>query len=67
MKTRTATHTMEAMMTTTTTAIEQLRTEAGEAGDLAQVALCDRALAGEAAAIAECLAVIAAAAAMDDA
>ena len=45
----------------TTDQIEQLRTEAGEAGDLAQVALCDRALSGEADAMAECAAVIAAA------
>jgi hypothetical protein len=38
--------------------IEQLRTEAGAAGDLAQVAICDRALAGDAEAIDECQRVI---------
>jgi hypothetical protein len=38
--------------------IEQLRKEAGEAGDLEQVAVCDRALAGDEDAIAECEAVI---------
>lgn len=34
--------------------ISNLRDEAGQAGDLAQVALCDRALDGDDAAIAEC-------------
>lgn len=38
--------------------IRQLRTEAGAAGDREQVALCDRALAGDAAARAECAEVI---------
>jgi hypothetical protein len=39
-------------------AIAALRTEAGEAGDLAQVALCDRALTGDAEALVECTALI---------
>ena len=39
--------------------IEELRTEAGEAGDEAQVALCDRALDGDMMARAECARVIA--------
>jgi hypothetical protein len=38
--------------------IRDLQTEAGEAGDRAQVALCRKALAGDAAARAECEAVI---------
>ena len=38
--------------------IADLQTEAGEAGDRAQVALCRKALAGDAAARAECEAVI---------
>lgn len=41
-------------MTMDMTQIEALRTEAGQAGDLAQVALCDAALAGDEAALAEC-------------
>lgn len=43
-----------------------LRAEAGEAGDLEQVALCDRALAGDAAARRECVEVIENAAAQAD-
>ena len=39
--------------------VEALRTEAGEAGDREQVALCDRALQGDAEALARCLEVIA--------
>lgn len=42
----------------TDTDIEALRTEAGEAGDRAQVALCREALAGDETARAECVAVI---------
>lgn len=45
-------------------AIERLRTEAATAGDLAQVAICDRALDGDETARAECARVIRAAAAM---
>lgn len=44
--------------------LRRLRAEAGEAGDLAQVALCDLALAGDQVAIAECRRVIAWARAM---
>lgn len=43
---------------TQTNAIRDLRTESGSAGDLSQVAICDMALSGDAAAIAECLRVI---------
>lgn len=50
----------------TTTEIETLRTEAATAGDLDQVAICDRALAGDAEALRECERVIRAAAAMAD-
>jgi hypothetical protein len=39
--------------------IEALRAEAGQHGDLAQVDLCDKALAGDAEARARCAAVIA--------
>lgn len=39
--------------------IEALRAEAGEAGDMAQVAICERALAGDMAARVECAHVIA--------
>jgi hypothetical protein len=46
----------------TNTQIEALSTEAANAGDLAQVALCTAALAGDADARAECERVIAAAA-----
>lgn len=42
----------------TDTQIEKLSIEAGEHGDLEQVALCQRALAGDAAARAECARVI---------
>lgn len=38
--------------------IEKLSDEAGEAGDLEQVAICNKALEGDAAAIAECARVI---------
>ena len=38
--------------------IEQFRNEAGSAGDLAQVAICDRALDGDLDACAECQRVI---------
>ncbi len=56
---------------TATNQVEALRTEAGEHGDLNQVAVCDRALAGDEDAIAECQRVIASASAsawieMDD-
>lgn len=37
------------------TRIEQLRTAAGQAGDVAQVEMCDRALEGDAQAVADCL------------
>ena len=50
-------------MTPTTEQIEALRNEAGEAGDMAQVAICDRALDGDESAIAACGDVIADAAA----
>ena len=51
--------------TPTDTQLEALRTEAGQAGDLAQVALCDRALDGDAAALAACARVITYAAAQE--
>ena len=44
---------------TTTERIEQLRAEAMQAGDREQVALCDRALAGDVEARAECVRVMA--------
>jgi hypothetical protein len=47
-------------------AIETLAAEAAVAGDLEQVAICDAALGGDAAAIREVARVIAAAAAMGD-
>lgn len=47
-------------MNITPDTIEALRTEAGQAGDLEMVAVCDQALAGNADAIAECERVIAA-------
>lgn len=50
--------------TLTTDQIRQLRTEAGQAGDLSQVALCDKALAGDEAARRECAEVISDAEAM---
>lgn len=54
-----------AMVTQITDAqIEALRTEAGAAGDSAQVAICDRAREGDESARAECARVIANAAAM---
>jgi len=46
--------------------IRDLQREAGEAGDLAQVAICDRALEGDEAARAECARVIRAARAQRD-
>jgi hypothetical protein len=46
--------------------IEKLSNEAGEAGDLEQVAICTKALEGDAKALAECRKVIASAAAMGD-
>lgn len=46
--------------------IEKLSDEAGEAGDLEQVAICDKALEGDAAAVAECARVIADAAGRAD-
>lgn len=42
------------MTITTTYQIERLRAEAGEAGDVAQVAICDRALRGSQRAIRAC-------------
>jgi len=45
--------------TITTEQIQSLRTEAGEHGDLIQVALCDAALAGDATARGKCARVIA--------
>lgn len=49
-----------------TTSIETLRTEAAEAGDLAMVAVCERALAGSERDIEECERVIRDARAMED-
>lgn len=49
--------------TVTNEQIDALRTEAGTAGDTAQVALCERALAGDEEAREECARVIAEAAA----
>lgn len=46
--------------------IEALKSEARDAGDFEQVTLCDKALAGNAAARAECVRVIRAAEAMAD-
>jgi len=46
-------------MQVTNEQIEALRNEAGQAGDLGQVAVCDAALADDAAARAECARVIA--------
>lgn len=54
------------MSTITLAQIEALRTEAGEHGDIDQVAICDRALAGDASAVAECERVIRDATAQDD-
>ncbi|HET9554378.1 MAG TPA: hypothetical protein VFP50_15555 [Anaeromyxobacteraceae bacterium] len=53
--------------TATDEQIQALRAEAGAAGDLAQVELCDRALAGDASARVRCARVIADAAAMVEA
>ena len=53
-------------MTTTKTMIQALRTEAAEAGDSEQVAICDRALGGEADAWETCALVIDEARAMLD-
>lgn len=44
--------------TVTTSQIEALRAEAAEAGDEEQVRICDAALAGDGAAVIECVAVI---------
>lgn len=52
--------------TPTTTQLRALRTEASQAGDLAQVTLCDRALDGDTAALVECARVIADAQAQED-
>ncbi len=55
-------YSLEVTMTKTTATDEEimaLRTEAGAAGDLEQVEICDRALAGDAEAMAECIAVMA--------
>lgn len=49
---------MTTVETLTTDQIRQLRTEAGQAGDLDQVALCDKALAGDREAREECARVI---------
>lgn len=54
------------MTTITHEQIQALRDEAGQAGDLEQVAICDRALEGDETAIAECERVIADAAARAD-
>jgi hypothetical protein len=51
--------------TLTDAQLEALKTEAGEAGDLEQVAICDRALDGDADALAECGRVIAHASAQE--
>lgn len=58
--------TLTAAHTITDEQIATLRAEAGAAGDMAQVAICDRALRGSAAARAECARVIAEAQAMQD-
>lgn len=52
--------------TITTEQIQALRSEAGQHGDLAQVAICDTALTGDVTAIAICASVIMAAEAMRD-
>lgn len=52
--------------TITDTQIEQLRTEAGQAGDHLQVAICDRAIEGDEQTRAECARVIADAAAQQE-
>lgn len=49
---------MTTIDTITTDQIRTLRDEAGAHGDLEMVAICQRALAGDAAAIAECVRVI---------
>lgn len=49
---------MTTIDTITTAQISALRDEAGAHGDLDMVAICDRAIAGDAAAIAECVRVI---------
>lgn len=54
------------MSNATNTQIANLMTEAAEAGDTAQVELCEAALSGDAAARAKCTAVIMAAQANDD-
>lgn len=46
--------------------IEKLSAEAGQAGDMEQVAICDKALEGDAASVAECARVIADAAGRAD-
>lgn len=55
-----------ALDTLTDTQIEHLRAEARLACDLEQATMCDRALAGDTAARAECAHVIATAEAMED-
>lgn len=49
---------MTTIDTITTAQISALRDEAGAHGDLEQVAICNRALAGDTKAIAECVRVI---------
>jgi len=49
---------MTTIETLTDTQIETLRAEAGQHGDLDMVAVCARALAGDQAALAECVRVI---------
>jgi hypothetical protein len=49
---------MTTITTITDEQIEALSTEAGSAGDLDQVAICDRALRGDESAKAECVRVI---------
>lgn len=51
--------------TPTTQQLHDLRSEAGSAGDAEMVAICDRALEGDAEALSECADVIAAARAME--
>ncbi len=45
---------MTSEATVTTAQIKALRTEAAQAGDLAQVAVCDRAIEGDESAVAAC-------------
>lgn len=65
--TTTTTNQEQAMTTTPTTSqIESIRSEAARAGDLEMVTVCDQALDGDTAALAECAEVIATARAMED-